>query len=188
MIISVASGKGGTGKTTISTNLALSNGYCQFLDCDVEEPNSNIFLKTKIEKKEEVTLGFPEIDKSKCDFCGKCSEFCQYNAIAVVPSNIIVFPELCHFCGGCELVCPKNAVNWNKRSIGIVEHGKSKKITYERRQIEESNALKMELESFVESVKTGNRPAVSGEEGKEALRVAIEITDMIKSQVERLIA
>ena len=130
MIISIASGKGGTGKTTVATNLALSIGKCQFIDCDVEEPNANIFLKTKIDDSEDVKVSFPEIDKTKCDYCGKCSEFCAYNAIAVVPSNILVFPELCHSCGGCELVCPKNAVKWHNRVIGKVEHGQTKNIDF----------------------------------------------------------
>ncbi len=124
MIISVASGKGGTGKTTVATNLALSIGHAQFIDCDVEEPNANIFLKAKIDKSEDVTVSYPEIDKTKCDFCGKCSKFCAYNAIAIVPSNALVFPELCHSCGGCELVCPKKAISWNERTIGKVEHGR----------------------------------------------------------------
>ena len=128
MIISVTSGKGGTGKTTIATNLALSIGDVQFFDCDVEEPNSNIFLNAKINKTEDVSVIYPEIDKTKCDFCGKCSEFCQYNALAVVASNILVFPELCHSCGGCEIVCPKNAINWTKRNIGKIEYGSLNKI------------------------------------------------------------
>jgi len=71
-----------------------------------------------------VFVSFPEIDEKKCNYCGKCSEFCAYNALAVVPSKVLVFPELCHSCGGCELVCPKNAVNWNKRIIGKVENGR----------------------------------------------------------------
>lgn len=123
MIISVASGKGGTGKTTIAINMALSLGNVQLLDCDVEEPNANIFLNAKMEKSEDVTVMIPEIDKEKCDYCGKCSEFCMYNALAVVPSDVLVFPELCHSCGGCELVCPQNAINWKKKSVGRIEHG-----------------------------------------------------------------
>jgi MinD superfamily P-loop ATPase len=130
MIISVASGKGGTGKTTIATNLALSIGKCQFIDCDVEEPNANIFLKTKIDNSEDVPVSFPEIDKTKCDYCGKCSEFCAYNALAVVPSKVLVFPELCHSCSGCELVCPKDAVSWNERIIGRLEHGQAEDIDF----------------------------------------------------------
>lgn len=123
MNIAVASGKGGTGKTTIAINMALSLGNVQLLDCDVEEPNANIFLNAKMEKSEDVTIMIPEIDKEKCDYCGKCSEFCMYNALAVVPSKVLVFPELCHSCGGCELVCPQNAINWKKKSVGRIEHG-----------------------------------------------------------------
>jgi MinD superfamily P-loop ATPase len=130
MIISVASGKGGTGKTTVATNLALSIGKAQFIDCDVEEPNANIFLKAKIKEHEDVSVSIPEMDKEKCDYCGKCSEFCVYNALAVVPSDVLVFPELCHACGGCELVCPKDAVSWNERIIGRLEHGQVEDIDF----------------------------------------------------------
>jgi MinD superfamily P-loop ATPase len=130
MRIAVASGKGGTGKTTVATNIALSTDNVQFLDCDVEEPNANIFLKTKIQNSEDVTVSIPKIIKNKCDFCGKCSDFCAYNAIAVVPSNVLVFPELCHSCGGCKIVCPKDAIRWNKRSVGKVEHGQIKNLDF----------------------------------------------------------
>jgi len=123
MIISVASGKGGTGKTTVATNLALSIENVQFIDCDVEEPNANVFFNAEINEKEDVTVEIPKIDKEKCNYCGKCSEFCAYNALAVVPSDVLVFPELCHSCGGCELVCPQDAVNWKKKSVGRIEHG-----------------------------------------------------------------
>jgi len=130
MIISVASGKGGTGKTTVSTNLAFSIGDVQFIDCDVEEPNANIFIKAKINESENISVDIPRINKKKCDYCGKCSEFCAYNALAVVPNNILVFPELCHSCGGCELVCPRDAVGWNKRIIGKLEHGQAGNIDF----------------------------------------------------------
>ena len=114
----------------MSTNLALSLENVQFFDCDVEEPNANIFLKTKITEHENVSINIPNIDKNKCDYCGKCSEFCAYNALAVVPSKVLVFSELCHSCGGCALVCPKNAINWNKKNIGKIEHGQSENIDF----------------------------------------------------------
>lgn len=123
MIVSIASGKGGTGKTTVAVNLALSLENVQLIDCDVEEPNANIFLKAKIEESEDVTVMIPKVDMEKCDYCGLCSDFCMYNALAVVPSKLLVFPELCHSCGGCQLVCPKNAISYQKRTIGNIEHG-----------------------------------------------------------------
>jgi len=123
MIISIASGKGGTGKTTIVTNLALSLGKVQVIDCDVEEPNANIFFNAEIKESEDITVEIPDIDKEKCNYCGKCSEFCAYNALAVVPSDVLVFPELCHSCGGCKIVCPQNAINWKKKPVGKIEHG-----------------------------------------------------------------
>ena len=130
MIIAVASGKGGTGKTTVATNIALSIGNTQFLDCDVEEPNANIFLHAAIKEHEDVSVIIPDIVKEKCDYCGKCSEFCVYNALAVVRQKILVFPELCHSCGGCEMVCPKDAINWKERFIGKIEHGQTKGIDF----------------------------------------------------------
>ncbi len=130
MIIAVGSGKGGTGKTTVATNLALSIGNVQFFDFDVEEPNSNIFLKTDIVEEENVNVLVPEIDLKKCTFCGKCSEFCRYNALAVVNKKVLVFPELCHSCGGCDLVCPVKAVKYSLRKIGKIEHGKKKGIDF----------------------------------------------------------
>ena len=130
MRIAIASGKGGTGKTTIATNLALSLEHMQFLDCDVEEPNSNIFLGLELKKIKDVTIPIPNIDKEKCTLCGKCSAFCQYNALAVLPNDILFFPELCHGCGGCTLVCPENAITEVGRTIGVIEGGRSDSVEF----------------------------------------------------------
>lgn len=126
MIVSVASGKGGTGKTTVATSLALSiDNNVQFLDCDVEEPNAHIFLKPQIERTKVVSIPVPKVDESKCDFCGRCAEICAYNAIAVLKDKILTFPQLCHGCGGCSLLCPQKAIIEVDKEIGIVEVGNS---------------------------------------------------------------
>lgn len=124
MIISIASGKGGTGKTTFAVNLALSVDNVQFIDCDVEEPNSHIFLKPEIEEIKSVGVFIPEIDKSKCNFCGKCGKVCEYNAIVNLRNDVLIFYELCHGCGGCFLVCPLKAIKEGNKEIGIVRVGK----------------------------------------------------------------
>jgi MinD superfamily P-loop ATPase len=130
MIIAVASGKGGTGKTTVATNLALSVGDIHFVDCDVEEPNANVFLKADITKQEDVMVSVPKINKERCNYCGDCADFCAYNALAVVPEEVIVFPELCHACLGCQLVCPRDAISWQKRPVGVLEHGTAGDISF----------------------------------------------------------
>jgi len=122
VIVSIASGKGGTGKTTVAVNMALSLGNVQLLDCDVEEPNCHLFLKSRVEKTEPVEVKVPEIDEKLCDYCGKCSEFCHYNALAVTKGVIMTFPQLCHSCGGCVLVCPKKAITETPRAIGEINH------------------------------------------------------------------
>lgn len=124
MIISVASGKGGTGKTTVSVNMALAlEQPVEFLDCDVEEPNAHLFLQPRIENTRAVTTPVPSIDQEKCTFCRKCMDICRFNAIAVVGNNALVFPELCHSCGGCMLVCPEGAVEEIGRELGEIEQG-----------------------------------------------------------------
>lgn len=126
MIISVASGKGGTGKTTVATSLALSiNSSVQFLDCDVEEPNAHIFLKPRFNGYQVVSIPIPKVDKSQCNFCGKCAEICAYNALAVLKDEVLIFPHLCHGCGGCSLLCPQDAITEVIREIGIIEIGNS---------------------------------------------------------------
>jgi MinD superfamily P-loop ATPase len=124
MIISVASGKGGTGKTTVATNLALSIGsQVQLLDCDVEQPNAHLFIHPVFEHTETVTAPVPEIDMDKCTRCGKCSEICQFKAIVVVGETVLAFDELCHSCGGCMAVCPENAITEKGRELGVIQKG-----------------------------------------------------------------
>jgi MinD superfamily P-loop ATPase len=135
MMVSVASGKGGTGKTTVATNLALylasdKSNQVRFLDCDVEEPNAHIFLKPRIEKKRPVSLLIPEIDRRKCTFCGECAKVCAYNAIVVLKKEVLTFPELCHGCGGCSLLCPEHAISEKERSIGVLEEGRAGSIEF----------------------------------------------------------
>jgi MinD superfamily P-loop ATPase len=128
MIISVASGKGGTGKTLVATSLALSlidNYKVQLLDCDVEEPNANILLRSDMKSSQPVYIPIPKVDETKCTYCGKCAEVCAYNAIAVLKEKVLVFPELCHGCGACSYLCPESAITEEGRQVGIVERGNS---------------------------------------------------------------
>ncbi|MDY7078759.1 MAG: ATP-binding protein [Chloroflexota bacterium] len=129
MIITVASGKGGTGKTTVAVSLALSLAESVgpatplFLDCDVEEPNAALFLQPTIQERREVGQMIPEVDFEKCTYCGRCAEVCQYHAIAVVGEKVLVFPELCHGCGSCSLNCPTGAIHEVLDVIGSIERG-----------------------------------------------------------------
>jgi MinD superfamily P-loop ATPase len=128
MIISVASGKGGTGKTLVATSLALSlidNYKVQLLDCDVEEPNANILLNLAMNQSQPVYIPVPRVDETKCTYCRKCAEVCAYNAIAVLKEKVLVFPELCHGCGACSYLCPESAITEEGREVGIIERGNS---------------------------------------------------------------
>jgi MinD superfamily P-loop ATPase len=130
MILAVASGKGGTGKTTVSVNVARVFGSAvQLLDCDVEEPNAHLFLKGSTTKQETVTIPIPQVDESLCDGCGECGRFCEYHAIVTFGTTPLIFPELCHGCGGCMMVCPTKAIREIGKRIGVVETLTSGNIT-----------------------------------------------------------
>ena len=125
MKLAIASGKGGTGKSTVAANLAYviskSGQHVTLADCDVECPNLHLFFQSEESEVIDVSVRVPVIDASACKFCGKCSEMCRYNAISVFPGHSIVFPELCHSCGGCVLICPEHAITEKDRNVGIVK-------------------------------------------------------------------
>lgn len=153
MIISVASGKGGTGKTTIAVNLALSlERNVQFLDCDVEEPNAHIFLKPEITHAQSLSVLVPEVDEEKCTYCGKCAEFCSYKALAVVKRKVLFFPELCHNCGGCIIVCPEKAIREINKPKGVVEEGESGLIHFIKGELNVGEAVSPPLIRAVKKV------------------------------------
>jgi len=144
MIISVASGKGGTGKTLVATSLAFSlkdRQPVQLLDCDVEEPNDHIFLKPVITQKEAVCIQVPKVDEDKCTHCGLCAEICAYNALAVLPDRVMVFPELCHGCGACSYLCPEKAITEEGRETGVVEWGDAGGIDFVQGRINVGEAM-----------------------------------------------
>jgi MinD superfamily P-loop ATPase len=130
MIITIASGKGGTGKTTVATSLALSLAVDQslpplFLDCDAEAPNAHLFLHPKLADFQDVALLIPSVDEAKCTHCGKCAEVCQYHAIAVLGQKTLVFPQLCHGCGSCTALCPEHAITEIPDRMGVLERGQA---------------------------------------------------------------
>ncbi|MFA6939721.1 MAG: ATP-binding protein [Clostridiaceae bacterium] len=131
MNIAVLSGKGGTGKTTVSTNLALAL-KANYIDCDVEEPNGFLFLKPKVDTEEKVMIEYPVIDDNKCTSCGDCVNACQFNALAKVKDDIILFQKLCHGCTACKIVCKYNAITYDKREIGKIEKGTARDINCSR--------------------------------------------------------
>jgi len=127
MIIAVASGKGGTGKTTLATNLAVTlardGRAVTYIDCDVEEPNGHLFLNPQIQESRPVNLLVPDVDNDKCTGCGKCGEICQYSAIVCINKKVLTFLDLCHACGGCALICPENAITEVPFRVGMIEKG-----------------------------------------------------------------
>jgi MinD superfamily P-loop ATPase len=129
MRIAVLSGKGGTGKTLVSVNLAAVAKTSTYIDCDVEEPNGHLFLKPEGVKTEEISVQIPKVDNKLCNGCRKCVDFCNFNALAYIKDKLIVFDDVCHSCGGCILVCPEKALTEKEKVIGKVQKGVSGEVT-----------------------------------------------------------
>jgi MinD superfamily P-loop ATPase len=143
VIIAIASGKGGTGKTTVATSLALSIAEKAplFLDCDVEEPNAALYLKPALDRCEEVGIPIPEVDLARCTYCGRCAEVCVWHAIAVVARKVLVFPELCHGCGSCTLNCPDEAIHEVLHVMGTLESGRAGPIEFGQGTLDVGQAM-----------------------------------------------
>jgi len=146
MKLAVASGKGGTGKTTVAVNLALAiGGDLQFLDCDVEGANAHIFLKPRIETIRPVGVPVPLIDAGRCIACGKCAETCRFNALVRIKKRIKVLPNLCHGCSGCQLVCPNGAVTMVSRRVGSISQGMAGGISFASGELDVGEALSVPI-------------------------------------------
>ena len=129
MKIAVLSGKGGTGKTLVSVNLAAAAGKSVYIDCDVEEPNGHLFFKPKNIETEKISVHIPFVNETLCNGCRKCVDFCRFNALAYIVNKLIVFDEICHSCGGCVLVCPEKAFSEKQKVIGKIQKGVSENVT-----------------------------------------------------------
>ena len=142
MIISIASGKGGTGKTTVATSLAWVLGEeAQLLDCDVEEPNCHLMMRPEISDQEVVNLEVPVVDTSKCSKCGVCGDICRFSAIVLIGEEVLTFPEMCHGCGGCAILCPEQAILEGQRVLGVVETGKAGPVDFVQGRLRVGEAM-----------------------------------------------
>ncbi len=159
MKISVASGKGGTGKTTVAVNLALSIEDPQLIDCDVEEPDCHLFLDVDMEKLEDIESYRPKVELEKCNLCGKCGEVCRFNAIVVTPEKPMIFSELCHSCGLCKHACPQDAIYEEEKTIGIVEKSEEE-LDFYHGVLTAGELLAPSIIGAVKSYASSDRPVV----------------------------
>lgn len=160
--LAVASGKGGTGKTFVSVNLALAAGAPLVLqDCDVEEPNDHIFLRPQWEGEERTTLPVPAFHMERCDLCGACREACRFQAIAILGKGPLLFPELCHSCGVCLRVCPKEAITEVPREIGSIARGRRGKVRFVQGKLDVGEARSSPLVEAVRKKEAGDLPVLA---------------------------
>ena len=146
MIVAVASGKGGTGKTTVTASLAaVWDEPLVAVDLDVEEPNLHLFLGPTIESSEPAHLLVPDVDETKCSYCGACADLCQYSALTVMGRIILTFPEMCHGCGGCLAVCPEKAISPGRRELGDISLGRADTIDFLAGRLRISEAMSPSL-------------------------------------------
>lgn len=156
MKLAILSGKGGTGKTTVSTNLAYISKKL-LIDTDIEAPNAHIFLKGEKREENSVFTLYPKVNMEKCNLCGECGNFCRFNAIIPAKKQVLVFEESCHSCGGCEIVCKEGAISWEKREIGKIIEGEtyfSSKLKYGQLNIGEMSGVKIIKQLYRENSET----------------------------------
>jgi MinD superfamily P-loop ATPase len=166
--IVIASGKGGTGKTTVATNLAATaasegeqvHRTVHLLDCDAEEPNCHLFVKPHITRCEMVTVPVPLVDENLCKGHGKCAEMCEFNALACIDGRVLVFTELCHSCGGCWMVCPEKAIGQQPREIGILEEGTANGFQFTDGHLRIGEAMVVPLINAIKSTQNGSGLAI----------------------------